>query len=96
MIFPEKVIKQARITEKATALSAEHNQYTFEVFPTVNRTQVKQAIEKKFSVKVDRVNIVNRKGKSKRSRTRSGIVGQTSQIKKAVVTLKEGHKIELI
>ncbi len=96
MIFPEKIIDEAYITEKATLLSSSFNQYTFKVYPFVNRTQVKQAIEKMFNVKVDRVNIVNIKGMKKRNRSRAGQFGRTSDLKKAVVSLKSGHKIELI
>lgn len=95
MILPDKVIKEARITEKATALSANENKYTFEVYPNVNSVQVKQAIEKMFNVDVAKVNIVNIPGKLKRMRTRVGTT-RLGKMKKAIVTLKEGHKIELV
>ena len=96
MLPPSKVIKEYRITEKATDLSANQNKYTFEVFPNVNRIEVKHAISKMFSVEVESVNILNQKGKSKRSRTVRGQTGTTRSMKKAVVTLKQGHAIEIV
>ena len=95
MLPPEKVIKEYRITEKATTLAANHNQYTFEVYPAVNRIEVAQAVETLFKVKVARVNILNQKGKLKRSRSGRGAGGRTAQVKKAIVTLCEGNAIEL-
>lgn len=93
---PEKIIKEYRITEKATDLQAHKNQYTFEVYPQATRTQVKNAVEKLFSVDVASVNILNVKGKRVRSRSVRGQFGRKPNIKKAVVTLKEGSAIELV
>lgn len=88
------VLKQARLTEKASALSADLGQYTFEVDRKATKHQIAVAIEKTFKVSVVRVNTQVIKGKPKRSRT--GRPVRTSTIKKALVTLKAGDKIELV
>lgn len=95
MIIPDQVIKEVKITEKANELSSEQNKYTFEVFPSCNRIQVRKAIESMFQVKVTKVNILNKKGKSKRN-PRQKKPGRTSDVKLAIVSLKQGDKIELI
>ena len=96
MISPDTIIKGYRVTEKATELIANLNQYTFEVYPHVDRAQVARAVEKLFDVKVARVNILNAKGKTKRSRTARGQTGKKADSKRAIVTLKEGDSIELV
>lgn len=90
----DKVLKLVRLTEKASAQSAELGQYTFEVFPRANKAAIAEAVEKTFKVTVKRVNVQNYLGKSKRSRT--GRPSKTSDFKKAIVTLKAGDKIELV
>ncbi|RME69776.1 MAG: 50S ribosomal protein L23 [Verrucomicrobia bacterium] len=94
MVSPDKILKTLRLTEKSNRASSELNQYTFEVFPSATKTTVKEAVEQTFSVTVTRVNIINVKGKPTRSRR--GIKSYKSDIKKAIVTLKEGDKIELV
>lgn len=89
-----KVLKNARLTEKASQQSAELGQYTFEVFPNATKHTVALAIEQTFKVTVRRVNIQNYRGKNKRTRTGRATVG--SDYKKAIVTLKAGDKIELV
>ena len=79
------------ITEKAT-LASEHNQVIFKVAKTATKPQIKEAIEALFDVKVKSVNTLNRKGKKKRFR---GITGRQKDIKKAIVTLQEGHSIDV-
>ena len=79
------------ITEKAT-LASEHNQVIFKVAKTATKPQIKEAIEALFDVKVKSVNTLNRKGKKKRFR---GIIGRQKDIKKAIVTLQEGHSIDV-
>lgn len=92
-----KVIKNARVTEKAASLSSTQNQYVFDVHPDASRFMVKSAIEKTFDVHPVSVNVLNREGKVKRSRTRRGAAnGRTAQKKIAIVTLKAGEKIEII
>ena len=83
---PRDIILAPVISEKSYGL-IEDNTYTFVVHPDSNKTQIKIAIEKIFSVKVDSVNTLNRQGK--RKRTRSGY-GQRKSSKRAIVTLKSG------
>ncbi len=85
------VILSPVITEKATALS-EHNKVVFKVARTATKPQIKLAVEKLFDVKVVSVNTLVRKGKVKRFR---GTLGQQSDVKKAIVTLAEGHAIDV-
>ena len=85
------LIRSPVITEKSTAAS-EHNQVTFRVPLIATKRQVKTAVEGLFKVKVDAVNTIRVPGKVKRFR---GRLGQRSDYKKAIVTLAEGHKIDL-
>jgi large subunit ribosomal protein L23 len=85
---PRDIILAPVISEKSYGL-IEDNTYTFVVHPNSNKTQIKIAIEKIFSVKVDSVNTLNRNGK--RKRTRSGY-GQRKSTKRAIVTLAAGSK----
>jgi len=94
MINSEKVLQHLRLTEKSNKLSAEYGQYTFEVAPDATKHTVREAVEQTFKVTVTRVNIQNMPGKNKRSR--QGHASLTSEYKKAVVTLKQGDKIELV
>jgi large subunit ribosomal protein L23 len=94
MIKPDQVIKTMRLTEKSNKLSANYGQYTFEVFPSATKHTVREAVEQAFKVKVTRVNIINRVGKPKRSRR--GLPTTGSDSKRAIVTLKQGDKIELV
>ena len=85
------VIKRPLLTEKSTGLK-ELNQYCFEVSPRATKIDVKIAVETLFKVKVDDVRTMQYAGKKKRvGRT----VGRKNSWKKAVVTLKEGSRIEL-
>lgn len=94
MISPDKILKTMRLTEKASKLSANYGQYVFEVYPSATKHTVREAVETTFKVTVTRVNIQNIKGKPKRSRT--GRPTQKSDSKRAIVTLKQGDKIELV
>ncbi|MFK8251025.1 50S ribosomal protein L23 [Ancylobacter terrae] len=85
------VIVSPIITEKATNAS-EFNKVVFKVAPTATKPQIKEAIEKLFDVKVKSVNTLVRKGKTKVFRGRKGV---QSDVKKAVVTLEEGHTIDI-
>ena len=85
------VILSPVITEKAT-MASEYNQVTFKVAGTATKPQIKEAVEKLFDVKVKAVNTLNRKGKRKAFRGRPGV---QSDVKKAVVTLEEGHRIDV-
>ncbi len=96
MIIADTILKEYRVTEKAALLSANHNQYTFEVAPSANRIEVARAVAKVFNVEVVKVNILNKKPKVKTDRSRKGRPGTKGGHKKAIVTLKEGDKIELV
>jgi len=85
------VILSPVVTEKATRLS-EYNQVTFRVPLSATKPEIKAAVEGLFSVKVTAVNTVLVKGKTKRFRGREG---QRSDVKKAMVTLAEGQKIDI-
>jgi large subunit ribosomal protein L23 len=94
MIAPDTILKTLRLTEKSNRASAEFGQYTFEVYPDSTKYSVREAVERTFGVSVTRVNIMNIKGKMTRSRR--GSVGYKPGMKKAIVTLKEGDKIEIL
>jgi len=96
MTRTDKVLKEFRVTEKAANLSANLNQYTFEVAPSANRKEVARAIERVFDVTVTRVNIINQKPKRKFDRMRRSQPGRSGGCKKAIVTLKDGDAIELV
>ena len=83
---PHDVILQPVASEKAARLEDE-GKYTFIVDPRANKTEIKIAVEKVFGVKVDSVNTINRKGKSRR--TKFGI-GKRKDTKRAIVSLREG------
>jgi large subunit ribosomal protein L23 len=85
------VIRSPVITEKAT-LASEKNQVVFKVARGATKPQIKEAVEKLFDVKVKSVNTLIRKGKVKAFR---GSIGEQSDVKKAIVTLEEGHKIDV-
>ena len=85
------VIVSPVITEKATVAS-EHNKVVFRVAPKATKPQIKEAVEKLFDVKVRSVNTLVRKGKTKVFR---GHFGSQSNVKRAVVTLEEGSRIDV-
>ena len=92
---PVKILKEALLTEKATMLSANLNQYIFSVYPSATKTNIKHAVEKTFGVTVIKVNTLVRKPKTKRDRMRRGKTGHTALSKKAIITLKAGDNIDL-
>ena len=79
------------ITEKAT-IASENNQFVFKVARNATKPQIKAAIEKLFDVKVTGVNTLVRKGKAKAFR---GIRGRQQDVKKAIVTLADGYRIDV-
>ncbi len=85
------VIIAPLITEKATNAS-EFNKVVFKVAMTATKPQIKEAVEKLFDVKVKSVNTIVRKGKTKVFR---GSFGTQSDSKRAIVTLEEGHRIDV-
>jgi large subunit ribosomal protein L23 len=88
-----EIIKTVRLTEKGTRQGEKYNQYTIVADRRANKTQIRQAVQELFKVKVTRVNTLNVHGKLRRQRTIQA--GQTPDWKKAIVTLKEGDKIIL-
>ena len=85
------VIVAPVVTEKAT-LASEHNKVMFKVAAKATKPQIKEAVEKLFDVKVKSVNTLVRKGKTKSFR---GTYGSQSDTKRAIVTLEEGHRIDV-
>ncbi len=85
------VIRAPVITEKTT-MASENNQVVFQVAIAATKPSIKAAVEALFNVKVKAVNTSIRKGKVKRFR---GIVGKQNDVKKAVVTLEDGHSIDV-
>ncbi len=88
-----EVIKTVRLTEKGTRQAEKYNQYTVVADRRANKTEIRQAVQELFKVKVTRVNTLNVRGKSRRQRTTQA--GKAPDWKKAIVTLKEGDKIVL-
>lgn len=83
---PREVILKPIVSEKSYSL-IDNGKYTFEVDPRSNKTEIKQAIEVIFNVKVASVNTLNRKGKTRK--TKFGL-GKRKDTKRAIVTLKSG------
>ena len=97
----EKIIVGPILTEKGSLLTETQNKYLFKVDKSSNKIQIKSAVEKKFGVNVGKVAIVNVKGKTKSMSVKSSgrtirTQGKRSSWKKAIVTLKEGQKIDLV
>lgn len=91
-----QVIKRPLITEKAMSLQ-EQGQYVFEVDTKANKIEIKKAIEEMFEVEIVSIRTLMRKGKRKFRLTKRGYMrGRTKNMKKAYVTLKEGHSIEIV
>ncbi len=91
-IHPYAVILRPLVTEKSTILAG-HNKYVFKVARDANKMQIKHAVELAFDVPVKAVNVMNMRGKVRRFGRGPAAAPAW---KKAIVTLAEGHKIELI
>ena len=89
---PYQIIIRPIITEKGVHVSSTRNTYTFEVHKLASKTDIKEAIEKLYDVKVVSVNTQNRSGKKRR--TRNGI-GETRSWKKAMIKLDDEYRIDL-
>lgn len=85
------VLKKPVLTEKSLTLLDE-NKYTFDVDVHANKIEIKNAVEKMFNVKVESVNVMNVRPKTKRM---GKYVGKTNRRRKAIVKLAEGQKIDL-
>lgn len=86
------ILLSPTISEKTTTQAA-LRKYTFKVKNNATKNEIKKAVEEKFKVKVESVNIINTKSKKRR---RGRIVGKKSGFRKAIVTLKKGQKIEIL
>ncbi|MFN2590658.1 MAG: 50S ribosomal protein L23 [Actinomycetota bacterium] len=91
MKSPRDVIIRPIVSEKSYA-GIDANRYTFLVSPQANKTEIKEAIQQIWNVRVLAVNTINRKGKVKRTRLATG---KRPDQKRAVVTLAEGDRIEI-
>lgn len=91
MLANYDIILRPVITERSLELVNE-NKYTFFVHPKANKSQIKEAVEEIFNVKVKKVHTLHTHGKLRRQ---GRIIGYTKNRKKAIVTLQQGHKIEL-
>jgi large subunit ribosomal protein L23 len=91
ILEPYQVVLRPLITEKATHLSERHNAYTFEVNPLATKTEIKEAVEILFDVKVADVRTQNRRGKLRRHRLK---IGRMRNWKKAIVSLHSDYRID--
>jgi large subunit ribosomal protein L23 len=89
---PYEILLQPLLTEKITAMRERNNKVGFLVARDANRIEIKQAVEAALKVRVARVNVMNVGGKIKRM---GRFAGKRADWKKAIVTLKEGEKLEL-
>ncbi|MDP6338864.1 MAG: 50S ribosomal protein L23 [Candidatus Marinimicrobia bacterium] len=97
----QKTLIRPLFTEKMSRLEEEERKYAFQVMEGVNKIEIKRAVEEKFDVEVEKISTMNRLGKEKQMTVRSGgrtirTQGQRASWKKAIVTLKEGHVIDLL
>lgn len=88
-----KIILGPVVAEKASRVAESNNQVVLKVLPDANKSEVKQAVEKMFDVKVESVTTLNVKGKAKRT---GRIMGKRSDWKKAYVTLVEGADLNFL
>jgi large subunit ribosomal protein L23 len=89
---PRDLIIEPVVSEKSYDQIEDDNTYTFVVDRRTTKTEIKEAVEKIFNVKVVRVNTINRKGKQKRT---GYTVGRRAASKRALVTLAEGEEIDI-
>lgn len=87
-----RILKEPHVSEKATVL-AKQNKYIFKVYPQANKIETEKAIENLYGVKVKDVNIIN---VHRKRRVLRGVEGFKTGYKKAIVTLEEGEKIEIM
>lgn len=92
MRFKQDVIIRPVVSEKSYGQMDEANCYTFIVHKSANKTEIKQAVEEIWGVRVAKVNTLNRKGKTKRFGL---VIGKRRDEKRAMVTLAEGESIDI-
>jgi large subunit ribosomal protein L23 len=88
-----QILLSPHVTEKATLVGDDSNQYVFKVLKNANKREIKQAVEKMFNVQVATVSVLNVKGKSKRFGQE---MGRRKDWKKAYVRLVTGHSIDFL
>jgi len=88
-----KILLSPHISEKSSIVADQNNQIVLKVATDASKPEIKQAVELLFDVKVDRVQVSNVKGKTKRFGAR---MGRRSDWKKAYITLREGQQIDLL
>ena len=89
---PRDVVHRPVVSEKSYDLIQDNNTYTFVVDPRSNKTEIKQAVQRIFDVRVVSVNTINRKGKQKRT---GWVVGRRASSKRALVKLAIGDTIDI-
>ena len=99
MSIKDTIIIEPILTEKINLLQETERKYGFKVHPRANKIEIKNAVEARFGVKVEKVATMNVQGKTKQMTVRSGgrvirTNGKRSSWKKAIVTLKQGEKID--
>jgi large subunit ribosomal protein L23 len=90
-LTPHQIVVRPLVTEKGVHKATRHNRYAFEVNPLADKTEIKEAIESLFNVKVLAVATQNRGGKARRYKQK---LGRTKAWKKAIVKLGPDHKID--
>jgi large subunit ribosomal protein L23 len=91
-----QVLKRPLLTEKSSQL-ADKGQYVFEVIPSANKIEIRKAVESRYNVGVTGVRTIAIKPKQKVQLTKRGyVLGKTAARKKAIVTVKEGQRIDVI
>ncbi len=88
------ILQKPLITEKMNRLSETRGQYGFVVDKKASKDDVREAIEKFYNVQVDTINTMICRGKTRKNRKTGQITGRNNSFKKAIVTLKEGYKID--
>ncbi|MFM2082697.1 MAG: ribosomal protein [Verrucomicrobiota bacterium] len=88
-----EIIKTVRLTEKGSQQSEAYNRYTVVADRRASKIEIRKAVQELFKVKVIKINTMNVRGKERRKRTAAA--GRTMAWKKALVTLKDGDKIQL-
>ena len=100
MSIKSSIILRPILSEKGTLLSEKQNKYVFQVEKKSNKLEIKQAVENKFKVKIQKVATLNMKGKRKNLTIRSNgnvlrTSGNRANWKKAIVTLQDGYSIDI-
>lgn len=91
-----QIVLEPLYTEKMAGLQDDLNKYAFRVSLNANKIEIKKAVEKKFEVKVKSVRTMTLLGKKRQQMTRTGrFEGRRATWKKAIVTLEDGHRLEL-